>query len=156
MDLEKYISKDLLFTDIAASSKPELLQRIIARLCAKRPVLQPDAIYREIIKREQSSSTGIGHGLAIPHCRMPGLDAIFITVCVCQTAVDYNAVDGVPVRIVFLVLGPETHPEEFLYVFAELAKKMSIPELRENILQAHTPEEIYRRLTAEKFPLSHG
>ena len=155
VDLSPYISKDLIFTNLKSSTKNEVLSEITKKLCTVKSKLSAEEIYIDILKREELSTTGIGHGLAIPHCRVRTIDEIFITIGTCPSGIEYNAVDGHPVQLIFLVIGPKKNPEQFLYVFAELAKRMSLPEIHDQIMHTSSADEIYNHLISNPQQITH-
>lgn len=87
-------------------TKEELLAELVDLIAAAAPNLPRDAALRAVRAREQVLSTGVGGGLALPHGRLPGLDRLWMAAGVTAEPVEFDALDGQPVRLVFLLLGP--------------------------------------------------
>jgi nitrogen PTS system EIIA component len=92
--------------DVRASDKARLLEQLSARAAAAVGLAAGD-VAREVAKREDLGSTGIGNGVALPHARLHGLGAPFGLLARLSHTIDFDAIDGEPVDIVFLLLLPE-------------------------------------------------
>ena len=86
--------------------KEEALGRIIHKACSVFSISDCDTILSAIIDRESKLSTGIGLGIAVPHCRSDKVRNIIIAVMLLTPGIEYNSVDGQPVRLIFLIISP--------------------------------------------------
>jgi PTS system nitrogen regulatory IIA component len=100
------ITADLIIEDLQAASKKQVFESIAAQ-SAELFFGQPDAVLRALLERERLGSTGIGCGVAIPHVKLAGLKRMYGVLARLSHAVDYDAIDGRPVDIVFMLLAPE-------------------------------------------------
>ena len=100
-----------------------------------------------LFARERLGSTGLGHGVAIPHGRIKGLKSPLIAVLRAQTGVPFEAPDGQPVRLLVVLLVPEHATEEHLEILSELAEILSDAKVRENLLTGADPNAIFRTLS---------
>jgi PTS system nitrogen regulatory IIA component len=135
--------------DIAAADKKKLLSAL-ARDAASKLDIPGERIAAELLKREELGSTGVGGGVAIPHARFAEARAPFGMLVRLKKAIDYDAVDGKPVDIVFLLLLPEgAGGEQQLGALAAIARKLRNPEITAALRRARDSAEMYRTLTAD-------
>jgi PTS system nitrogen regulatory IIA component len=135
--------------DIAAADKKKLLLEL-GRIAAAKLDIPGDRIAAELLKREELGSTGVGGGVAIPHARFAEAKAPFGMLARLKKALDYDAVDGKPVDIVFLLLLPEgAGGEQQLGALATIARKLRNPEITAALRRARDSAEMYRTLTAD-------
>ncbi|MDX8395245.1 MAG: PTS sugar transporter subunit IIA [Mariprofundaceae bacterium] len=124
--------------DSNAGSKRALITELVNMLKA----MDPDQVLEVVMAREHLGSTGIGHGVAIPHGRMPDLATPVIAVARHQAGIDFDSIDGVPVHIVVLLLVPDGDDRSHLELLAKLARLLQQENFRSNILQADSAEMI--------------
>ncbi len=113
-----------------ACSKRALITEIAGLL----PAMDPDQILELIMAREHLGSTGIGHGVAIPHSRMSDLPEPVIAMARHPEGIDFDAIDGQPVYIVVMLLVPDDEEGQHLELLAKLARLLQKPEFRESIM----------------------
>lgn len=127
----------------AARSKKRLLEQISELLHADNPDLDEQAAFQSLFDRERLGSTGVGNGVAIPHGRVPGLERATGAFAVLQEEMDFESLDGKPVRLVFALLVPERATSEHLQLLSQLAGILGNEENRERLLRAGTGDEVY-------------
>jgi PTS system nitrogen regulatory IIA component len=127
------------------TDKARLLQELAARAAA---ALNLDAklISTELLKRENLGSTGTGGGVAVPHARLPDLKQPFGTLVRLKHAIDFDAIDGNPVDIVFLLLLPAEPPGDALNALASVARRLRDPESLRRLRGAADDAELYRAI----------
>jgi PTS system nitrogen regulatory IIA component len=108
-------------------SKKRLLEQIGELLASSSPQLSQTEIFDALINREKLGSTGLGHGVAIPHGRMDGLDQPVCAFVKLGTPIDFDAADNQPVDLVFTLLVPHESTEEHLQVLSTIAEIFSNP-----------------------------
>lgn len=109
--------------------------------------MNEESVYDVIVERERLASTGVGSGVAIPHGRFAGTDHLRAAVAVYADGVDFDAVDGLPVRIFVGILGPPSLPQKHLAVLAHVSRLLRQQNMRDAILSAASSDEAYRLLT---------
>ncbi len=123
-----------------AGSKKRVLERVGELLATAAPNLSSEEIFEQLLERERLGSTGLGHGVALPHARVKGIDqACGVLVCL-ESGVDYDAIDGQPVDLVFGLLVPHDATQEHLQLLAKLASIFSKDEFREQLRDAENSE----------------
>jgi len=107
---------------------------LITEIAGLLPAMDPDQILELIMAREHLGSTGIGHGVAIPHSRMSDLPEPVIAMARHPEGIDFDAIDGQPVYIVVMLLVPDDEEGQHLELLAKLARLLQKPEFRESIM----------------------
>jgi len=128
--------------DLPVVSSEEALRKMIEVLAQTGHLLQPEIFYRAVREREEMSSTGIGNGVALPHAWHPINDLFRVPLTVSarlKTPIEFHAVDGKPVDLIFLLCAPRNRMHlKLLATFSSLAKNSL---LLENLRSAPTPRE---------------
>ncbi|VAX05495.1 PTS IIA-like nitrogen-regulatory protein PtsN [hydrothermal vent metagenome] len=125
-----------------ASSKKRALERVSKLLATATPGLSEENVFEQLLERERLGSTGLGYGIALPHARMTGLTQACGTLVHLDTAIDYDAIDGQPVDLIFGLLVPHDATQEHLQLLARLATLFSNADFRERIRAARDGEAI--------------
>jgi len=137
---------ELLFLDLRAADRQAVLHALAERVAAAGRVGDPAELYDRLWEREQLGSTGVGAGVAIPHCKLRGLAHGIVAIGVAPQGVDFAAVDGRPVRLFFLVVSPSEAPGEHLQVLAAISRWVKADRHVEKLLALPDREAIYRLL----------
>lgn len=133
--------------DISVSSKKRLFEHL-ALLFENHHGIARRMVYDSLFARERLGSTGLGHGIALPHGRIKGLkDALgaFLRV---SAPVPFDAPDGKPVSLVFALLVPEQATEKHLQILSELAQMFSDRGMREAISAAADPASLHQLISS--------
>lgn len=142
MKLSEYIESDLVRLDLPGSSKEEVLAELVA-LLARRGIIQDSAeLLASLEEREGLGSTGIGHGVAIPHGRSQELTRAAVAFGRTTAEVDFLAIDGQPTRLFFLLVAPEDSTNEHLHLLAKIARLTRNASTREALLTAETHDRV--------------
>ena len=121
MHLSDFLDYEAIKTSLPGGSKKALLQQV-ANLAGQRLALDSSAILASVSEREQLGSTGFGQGVAIPHGRIEGLKRIYCLFARLAEPLDYKAIDGRPVDLVFLLLSPPEAGAEHLKALAAISR----------------------------------
>lgn len=121
MQLSDFLDFDAIKTSLPGGSKRALLQQL-ANLAGQRLKLDSAAILASLTEREQLGSTGFGNGVAIPHGKIEGLNRIYGLFARLSEPVDYKAIDGRPVDLIFLLLSPPDAGAEHLKALASISR----------------------------------
>lgn len=115
---------------------------IIAEVLAALPSVDLDAAMAVIMEREKLGSTGIGHGIAIPHGRLPDLETPITALIRHADGIDFDAIDGLPVHIVVVLLAPKDEDRSHLELLAGLARALQKESVRNAVMEAETAEDV--------------
>lgn len=129
------------------ASKKRLLEVLGELLAAGQTGLNPELVFERLLERERLGSTGLGHGVALPHARMKELREALGAFVQVQRPVDFDAIDDQPVDLAFALLVPEAATEAHLQLLAQLAAMFSDAGLRERLRRAEGAEELFDLLS---------
>jgi len=103
-----------------------------------------DEVLGAILERERQFPTGIGYGVAVPHGKTPALTALVVVAGTTPAPVPYETIDGEPVRLFFLLAGPESAAGSHVKALSRISRLVRREPVRSRLLGARTPEEFYR------------
>jgi nitrogen PTS system EIIA component len=149
MDIKKFLSPTDVLLDLSASDKTRLLKKL-AETAASVLNLPADRVYSALAAREDLGSTGTGSGIAIPHARLDELKRPFGLLARLKRPIAFDAIDGKPVDVVFLLLLPTAPAGEQLNALAAVARKLRNPEAARDLRRATDCAGLYRVMTTEK------
>ena len=152
MKLEDILQPSLVLDSLAAESKAALLAEMAEHVCLRLPEIQtPSSIIQDYLQqRENLGSTGIGQGIAIPHTKVPGLSHLVACFGRSRQGIDYNAIDGQPVQLVFMLLIPENSAGMHLKALARISRVLKNDEFRETLLGLADAPAIYDAFLARE------
>jgi PTS system nitrogen regulatory IIA component len=130
------------------SSKKRLLETLAELLANDHPRLSTENVFERLLERERLGSTGLGHGVALPHARIKEVSQVIGAFVQTTRGVDYDAADGEPVDLAFALLVPETATEEHLQLLAYLAGRFSESATRSQLRDADSSAAILDLLKA--------
>jgi len=104
---------------------------------------QTDTLFHSLVARERLGSTGIGDGIAIPHCRAPGFKRIHGCLIKLSKPVDFDAIDDEPVDLIFALVVPEEKNDEHLATLARVAGLLQNESSRQSLRQCSSNEELF-------------
>ncbi|WP_295582409.1 PTS IIA-like nitrogen regulatory protein PtsN [uncultured Lamprocystis sp.] len=139
-----FITEQRLGCRLAIASKKRLLETLASLLAADHPRLDADLVFDCLLERERLGSTGLGHGIALPHARVKEVTQSIGAFVSLSQGVDYDAVDGEPVDLAFALLVPEAATDEHLQLLAQLAGRFNDPQVRKRLREADSPSAILR------------
>ena len=146
MKISDFLAQAETLLNIRASDKETLLEQL-AQKAAGKVKLRDDEILSALLKRETLGSTGMGNGVAIPHARFPGIEKPFGMVARLKPPIDFDAIDGQPVDVVFLLLLPAASEGEQLGALACVARKLRTSDDLVRLRRAKSAPELYAALT---------
>ena len=150
MQLRQLVDPNLVFTDLACGDRDQVLRALADRLESRGAVADAGDLYRKLVERENLGSTAIGKGVAIPHCKLPDLERVIVTVGLTPQGVSMETPDQVPVRLFFLVVSPEGSPAEHLQSLAAISKWLKDGRKVEGVQRLSTSAEISAVLCEEE------
>jgi nitrogen PTS system EIIA component len=144
VEITDLIAPDGVVVGFKASSKPHLLAEL-ARRAAAATLLPQKQIGDALEARESLGSTGVGSGVAIPHAQVAGLDRFFGLFVRLDRAIDYDAIDGRPVDLVFLLLIPGK-AREHLHALATISRQLRDQRIADDLRSVTTAAETFEVL----------
>jgi len=129
MQVAELLDLDRISCNTQSASKKRVLEQLSQLLAANQEKLTQNQVFDSLISRERLGSTGLGHGVAIPHGRLKESDTTLAAFIKLQQGVDFDASDNQPVDLLFALLVPEEATEEHLQLLAQLARMFSDEKL---------------------------
>ncbi len=134
---------DLIFVDLPGADGPTVLRAFAERVVEAGVVDDADLLYRRLLEREKLGSTALGHGVAVPHCKIEGLREVVVAVGLFRKGIDFEATDGEPVRLLFLVVSPSASPAAHLQSLAAISRWVRGDHHVERVLALADPQAIF-------------
>jgi PTS system nitrogen regulatory IIA component len=136
--------------ELKGTGKNDVLTELAEALIAANPALHRDEVIRVLLERERLGSTGIGDGIAIPHGKLKNLENQLIAFGLSRKGIDFDAMDGKPARLFFLLIAPEDSVGIHLKTLARISKLLKAPLVRERLRAAVDCQEIHRIIAEEE------
>ena len=139
--LSSYMSPDLI-AFIDAETRDEAIEMLVDTLGKANAVSDIKAFNQAILDREKLVSTGIGMGVALPHAKMEICQSFFICLGILSKGVNWKAIDNAPVRIIFMIGGPDDKQTEYLQILSNLTQFIKKEDIRKKLLTLNSKEAI--------------
>lgn len=148
MKLSDFVVRQAILVDLQATGKEEAIREIVNSLGRAGRLNDGDleSVAREILRREELGSTGIGRGVAVPHGRHSTVNRLIGTVALSRKGVDFAALDGKPVDIFFLVISPPDQPGNHLRALENISRHLKDERFVKFLRQAKTREHVIELL----------
>jgi PTS system nitrogen regulatory IIA component len=153
MALTDLLSPDAIFSALRVNGKKQALQEMSER-AAQVSGLAAREIFDALLQRERLGSTGVGDGIAIPHGKLAKCNRIFGIFARLERAIDFEALDGLPVDLIFLLIAPESAGADHLKALAGIARVLRDPEMAAQLRATRDASALYSLLTLT--PASHA
>ena len=147
MQLSSILTPERTLCGAQGLSKKRALETVSQFICQDVLSLNSDDVFNKLIERERLGSTGLGKGIAIPHCRIDNCSQITGSLIKLENRVDFDAPDNDPVDLLFVLLVPDEAHDEHLTALATLAELFSNDEYIDRLRQANTNEALYTAAT---------
>jgi mannitol/fructose-specific phosphotransferase system IIA component (Ntr-type) len=149
-DLAEMISEDRII-DLKSETKEGALRELVEALATSSSVLDKEALFRAIIEREKTLSTGVGIGVAVPHAMIPEVTGFVIAIGRSHKGIEFDALDEKPVRIIVMIAASDKHSRgDYLKLLARLMQRLRGKDFRRRVMFAKTPREIYDAFLARE------
>ena len=142
--IEDILTPERALLNVAVTSKKKLLEFLAGFVTEQLPGSTADDIFDRLLSRERLGSTGIGEGVAIPHCRLAGIDQAMGALFTLKDPIDFDAIDQRPVDLLFFLLVPEEACDEHLGTLAKLAESFSQESCRAQLRSAQSDKDLLR------------
>lgn len=151
MQIGDILDRGAIAVRVSATDKRQILAHL-ADLAARNFGLEAGLVLDALSEREQAGSTGIGHGVAVPHARIEGLDRIRGVFLRVEQPVTFESIDDQPADLIFALLAPPEAGTEHLRALARVSRMLRSPDLRAHLRQAKTPDALHALLVQESAP----
>jgi fructose-specific phosphotransferase system IIA component len=128
---------------LAATTKNDAISELVKVLADNGELTDPQKVLTAVLDREATRTTGIGNGLAIPHGKCGGTDHLTMAIGRPSTPIDFQAIDGRPVTLVWLLTSPPDKTGPHIHALARISRLMTIDRFRQALASAKTGEEMF-------------
>ena len=139
--ISQLLSDGAIVAPMSAGSKREILDGLLDIACENRLVSDCAGVRKAVFDREAQMSTGVGRGLALPHARTDAGSGTVAVMAVLEHPADYDSLDGEPVQLVFLLIGPRKDTSRHIRILSRVSRMMSDDNARDRILSSRTREQ---------------
>jgi len=149
MSLLEILDERCVALDLDSSDKQEAISKLLEMLASAGALSEKDDVLQAVLERERQMSTGIGGGVAIPHAQSKGVSRLAVALARPKTPIDFEAIDGKPVSLIFLIVGPEERGG-YVRILARISRLLYTGDLQKKLLRARTSDEVLRIIDAEE------
>lgn len=151
MNLLKFILRDCILTGVEADGVGDLLRKQAEAIYRHTPdrYLEGhslDELVEMLLERENKQSTGLGNGIMVPHARVPDFNHLGLSIAVLKDSMDYETIDGKPVRLSCMVIAPSETPNIVIKIWSTLTRLLNDPAVHSYFLHAEDADTIYQYL----------
>lgn len=143
MNLLDILSPECIRSPLVAGDKRGVIDELVDLLAATERVKDAAALKEAVWTREQTRTTGIGHGLAIPHGKSDTMGDLAMAIGKPAEPLEFEAIDGQPVRLIVLLASPPDRTSDHIQALAQISRLVSMEEFRKQIYAAESGEQIY-------------
>lgn len=147
--LEDILTPGRSLVNVPGGSKKRVLEQIADLIGREVPGLDTQDVFEKLVNREKLGSTGFGNGIAIPHCRLEACQSPVSAVLSLEKPVDFDAIDGAPVDLLFVLLVPQAATDEHLKLLSQIAGMLDRSDVRERLRNAQSSEDLYQSVLEE-------
>ncbi|NLN39383.1 MAG: PTS sugar transporter subunit IIA [Smithella sp.] len=149
MRLDQIFKTEFLVESLASSNKRDVLGELIEVMIESGLKIDSAKAIDVLLQREKLGSTGIGEGVAIPHGKVSDLQELVVAFGRSKKGIDFDAIDGKPVHLFFLLLAPEGSTGQHLKALARISKMLKTPNFRKTLLEAETRNDLYKAIVEQ-------
>ncbi|MDR1420498.1 MAG: PTS sugar transporter subunit IIA [Treponema sp.] len=146
MNIKTVLTADTINLHLKGTTKETIINELLDMLAAAKKIQDREAAYAAVMDREQKMSTGMKHGIAIPHGKSPTIHDLVACIGISEKPVEFDSLDHEPCRIFIMTLSPVEKTGPHLQFLAEISLLFKSSEKRQEILNADSPEAILRIL----------
>jgi PTS system nitrogen regulatory IIA component len=144
MNLKTVLTLDTISLHLKGTTKDEIINELLDLLVAAKKITDREAAYEAVMDRENKMSTGMKHGIAIPHGKSNTIEDLVACIGISDVSVDFDSLDHEPCRIFIMTLSPIEKTGPHLQFLAEISLLFKSAEKRQEILNANSAEEIMK------------
>ena len=142
--IENILTPGRSLVNVPGGSKKRVLETIANLIGREVPEMDSQTVFESLVAREKLGSTGFGNGIAIPHCRLSNCAAPVSAVIHLDAPVEFDAIDGAPVDLLFVLLVPQAATDEHLELLRQIASMLDRAEVRDRLRSAESGETLYQ------------
>ncbi|NNE47122.1 MAG: PTS sugar transporter subunit IIA [Rhodothermales bacterium] len=146
-EITKLLRPGSICVGLRGATKDEILESMLDTLEGHPAVIDLEKVREDVASREKIMSTGVGQGLGLPHAKTAGVTETMAVFAVTEEPIEFRAIDDEPVRLLFMLLGPETSRSQHIKVLSRISRLMNRHQIRDALLAARSPDEVVEILS---------
>ena len=146
LTINSILAPELTLCRVSGTSKKRILEFISEKVAGEYPELDETRIFNNLIARERLGSTGIGQGIAIPHCRLDGCTRVVGALVTLDEGVPFDAIDNQPVDLLFTLIVPREATSEQLELLSQLAEQFNDRGFCDALRASTSADELYQKM----------
>lgn len=149
MKITEMLKREFVLEQLKAGNKRDALAELAGVFAQGRIKVDSEAMLQVLLERERLGSTGIGDGIAIPHGKLHGLEEMVVSFGRSREGIAFEAMDGKPVHLFFLLMAPENSAGQHLKALAKISRMLKDANFRKSLLEAKMHEDLFRIIAAK-------
>jgi PTS system nitrogen regulatory IIA component len=149
MIISNLLNEQLILPNLVGTTKQNIIEEVVEHLAKVQKGIHAGELLKALLEREKLGSTGIGNGIAIPHGKLGGLSDIILVFARSTAGVPFEAIDGKPVHLIFLLVAPANSTGGHLKALARLSRLLKNDAFRRTLLTAPTAPDILNAIANE-------
>jgi mannitol/fructose-specific phosphotransferase system IIA component (Ntr-type) len=150
MRLTEMLKPQNIKVPLAATNKADAITELVNLLAANGEITDVKLVLSSVLEREATRTTGIGNGLAIPHGKCPGADHVTMAIGKPTTPIDFQAIDGRPVTLIWLLTSPPDKTGPHIHALARISRLMTIEKFRVALNSADTAQKVFDTIAQQE------
>lgn len=150
MKLKDILTEDRIKIPLQNTKKDKIIEEMVDLIDNSKKLHNKSQILKAVLDREAVMSTGVGDEVAIPHGKADGVEDIFAALGVTKEPVDFNSLDDKPVRLIWLLVGPQDKTGPHLKALSRISRLMHKKDFRERLIKAQSPKEMIEAISSEE------
>jgi fructose-specific phosphotransferase system IIA component len=143
MRLTEILKPENIKVPLTSTTKTEAIGELVNLLADNKAITDPKKVLDSVLDREATRTTGIGNGLAIPHGKCAGTADLVMAIGKAATPIDFQAIDGRPVTLIWLLTSPPDKTGPHIHALARISRLMTIDKFRQALNAAQTGQDVY-------------
>ncbi|CUU05403.1 PTS system IIA component, Fru family [Candidatus Thermokryptus mobilis] len=150
MKISEILTEDFVVVGLDVSTKEDAINALVDIIAKSDKVKNANKVREAVFEREKIMTTGVGKGFAVPHGKTDAVTDIVAAFAVTKKPIDYESLDGEPVRLIFLIVGRDNMVGPHIKLLSRVSKLMNDNDFREKLLNAKTPREVVELFKTEE------
>ena len=153
MRLTEILKPENIKVPLTSTTKTEAIGELVNLLADNKAITDPKKVLDSVLDREATRTTGIGNGLAIPHGKCAGTADLVMAIGKAATPIDFQAIDGRPVTLIWLLTSPPDKTGPHIHALARISRLMTIDKFQQALRAAQTSKDVYDAIVAQEAAL---
>jgi PTS system nitrogen regulatory IIA component len=149
MKIADVLERKTIITNLEAKSKPEVIEELAERISSVYTNINQERLVEVLMEREKLCSTAVDSGVAIPHAKLSGISNIIAGFGRSAAGIDFDSLDAKKTHLFIVVIAPENSTGSHIQLLARISKIFKNPELRAEIMECESQDDIYETITRE-------